>query len=208
MCPATIDEKQALKQIENLDPSEEEKIQKMLDEYWATHNIPSPVYSPSQERSGETEQRLANKPDESQSKVETAATEGEELAAENTNTQENDEEVPEEEEEAPTLTLDEGKAEKSSQKPKFNTRKANEGDDQISLQKIVPLKREYEATEDDVVTEEEVLYTKRALHEKPLEIEVNFGDTRQTAALPSWTYFEDKMFRCKPKGCHPSHEWS
>jgi len=128
---------------------------------------------------GETEQQAPTNLDDTQPKVETVVTEGEEPAVENTNTQEKEEEVPEEEKEAPKLTLEEWKAQKATEKPKFNTRKANEGADQKSLQKFIPLKREDEAAKEEVVTEEEVSYTKRALREKPLDIEVNFGDSHR-----------------------------
>lgn len=85
------------------------------------------------------------------------------------------EDVPEEEPEQPKFTLEEWKAQQKVEKPKFNTRKANEGSDKKSMQKFVPLKKDDDKEEDEEEGEGVVL-TKRQQSSKTVDIRVNFND--------------------------------
>ncbi|KAH7710148.1 Hyaluronan/mRNA-binding protein [Aphelenchoides avenae] len=76
-----------------------------------------------------------------------------------------------EEEKPKELTLEEWKAQHKTEKPTFNVRKP---EDNI-YKKLVPLKRD---TDDEDQIIEEIIYVKeKEKREKPLNIEVNFGDS-------------------------------
>ncbi|KAH7710149.1 Hyaluronan/mRNA-binding protein [Aphelenchoides avenae] len=114
---------------------------------------------------GETE-KLANTDDELNKSTENA-----ENAPAVENGEAKTEQQAPEEETLKELTLEEWKAQHKTEKPTFNVRKP---EDNI-YKKLVPLKRD---TDDEDQIIEEIIYVKeKEKREKPLNIEVNFGDS-------------------------------
>ncbi|KAI6172534.1 HABP4-PAI-RBP1 domain-containing protein [Aphelenchoides besseyi] len=118
---------------------------------------------------GETEAVNQTVGDETQPKVDGEATQN--GAVDNAANNENVEQAEPKEEEPPKMTLEEWKAQHVAAKVEFKTRQANEGADQKSLQKFVPLKRE---DENKKAANDEENKKKKALRSNVVNIELSF----------------------------------